>query len=298
MPFWEMMVRNGRYAFWARRHFDALDDRGAVWCFDRFGMSRTTLGDGRTLFIAGEHEDSYDPDFCIYNDLIVKYADGGVEIFGYPRDVFPPTDFHTATLVGDRLILIGSVGYRDERVAGHTPVYELGLADLRITEIKTTGEAPGWISRHGATLDKQGRISVRDGKVMTLREGKQNFRRNADEFSLDAVSGHWERLTRRRWHEFSIRPDPHLLLRFALRKTEVPLDELLASDLAPLFPGEQWNERLLLVEGVRVLATLNSHDLRLVIEGELPDDLLSRLVQDISRRIEEFAGGSCAIEEL
>lgn len=48
----------------------------------------TILEDGRALFIAGEHEDSYDPDFCIYNDLIVFHTDKSVQIFAYPREVF------------------------------------------------------------------------------------------------------------------------------------------------------------------------------------------------------------------
>lgn len=39
-----------------------------VWCFNRFGATRTKLPDGRTVCIGGEHEDFYDPDFYIYND--------------------------------------------------------------------------------------------------------------------------------------------------------------------------------------------------------------------------------------
>lgn len=37
------------------------------WCFNRFGATRPKLPDGRTVCIGGEHEDSYDPDFYIYN---------------------------------------------------------------------------------------------------------------------------------------------------------------------------------------------------------------------------------------
>ena len=35
------------------------------------GRSTVWLPDGRVVLIAGEHEDSYDPDFCIYNDVVV-----------------------------------------------------------------------------------------------------------------------------------------------------------------------------------------------------------------------------------
>ncbi len=39
--------------------------RSAGWTNQRFGQTTTVLPDGRTLAIAGEHEDSYDPDFWI-----------------------------------------------------------------------------------------------------------------------------------------------------------------------------------------------------------------------------------------
>ena len=71
-----------------------------MWCFDRFGTSKTALEDGRTVHIGGEHEDFYDPDFHIYNDVIVVSSSGQVAIYGYPLEAFPPIDFHSATLVG------------------------------------------------------------------------------------------------------------------------------------------------------------------------------------------------------
>jgi len=127
---WVEMVRTGEGAYVAAmRHLgdDASNHPEPGWCFERFGMTRTRLPDGRVVCVAGEHEDYYDPDFCIYNDVVVIAPDGGVSIFGYPEDVFPPTDFHTATLVGSRIVLIGSLGYYDRRTFGHTPVYELDL---------------------------------------------------------------------------------------------------------------------------------------------------------------------------
>jgi hypothetical protein len=60
----------------------------------------------------GEHEDHYDPDFFIHNDVVVRTPDGEVAIYGYPTEVFLPTDFHTATLLPASIVLIGSLGYR------------------------------------------------------------------------------------------------------------------------------------------------------------------------------------------
>ena len=76
-------------------------DAGPMWCFERFGQSTTPLG-AVTVLIGGEHEDHYDPDFHIYNDLVVIAPGGGTEIYGYPRSVFPPTDFHSATPTDSR----------------------------------------------------------------------------------------------------------------------------------------------------------------------------------------------------
>ena len=107
-PFWSDMVSLGGSAYSARDHFDDTDSLGsAVWSYDRFGSSLTPFRDGRFVQIAGEHEDFYDPDFYIYNDVVVHDGQGGFKIFGYPQVVFPPTDFHTATLVDSTIYVIG-----------------------------------------------------------------------------------------------------------------------------------------------------------------------------------------------
>lgn len=118
------------------------DGEGPSWTFQRTGATRTELPDGRIVCVGGEHEDYYDPDFCIYNDVVV-FLDGTVEIYDYREEEFPPTDFHTATSTGDRLILIGGIGYQGTRRFGATPVFALDLSTYRISEIATRGEVPG-----------------------------------------------------------------------------------------------------------------------------------------------------------
>lgn len=70
-PFWKYMIRLGGDAYSARMSFKTPEDPCAdvhlVWCFGRFGATRTKLPDGRIVCIGGEHEDPYDPDFYIYN---------------------------------------------------------------------------------------------------------------------------------------------------------------------------------------------------------------------------------------
>jgi len=140
---------------------------GPYWSWQRFGRTSTALPDGRVIHIAGEHEDSYDPDFCIYNDVVVEYPGGRREFYLYPKDVFPPTDFHSATLVGRDIILIGSLGYHDLRRIGETQVLKLDTRTLRIEPIATTGAAPGWISDHIAEMLGETAILVAGGKVDT-----------------------------------------------------------------------------------------------------------------------------------
>lgn len=124
-------------------------------------MSRTVLTlfqePAQVLWIAGEHEDSYDPDFCIYNDVVLTGLDGTVQIYGYPERDFPPTDYHSATLVqsdayGESVYIIGRLGYAKDRAIGTTPVYRLDLSDMRILEVHVRGIEPSWLHHHGALL--------------------------------------------------------------------------------------------------------------------------------------------------
>jgi hypothetical protein len=100
---------------------------------------------------------SYDPDFYIYNDVVIQRPDGRIDILGYPRGEFPPTDVHTATLVSNRIVVIGSLGYPEERRPGETPVMILGLETLSVSPVHTSGTAPGWIHSHKAVLSTQSR---------------------------------------------------------------------------------------------------------------------------------------------
>jgi ankyrin repeat protein len=192
-PFWEAMVRT-RLSAWAAR--SAFDDRPPsankpVWCNQRFGQTITVLRDSRFVEIGGEHEDWYDVDFCIYNEIIV-YAEGAPPlIFGYPSSLFPPTDYHTATLVGDFIYIIGNLGYLEARKAGETPVYRLDTRTWRIERQDTTGNNPGWISRHEAVLVDEWKILVSGGKVWTA---DNRYLEQPGDFVLDLNRLTWHRV--------------------------------------------------------------------------------------------------------
>lgn len=176
VPFWNAMVRCGWSGFNAARQFSIqnlcdFERDNPVWCHSRFGMSLTRLPDSRFIQIAGEHEDHYDPDFCIYNDVIIHDGKGSFKILGYPEDVFPPTDFHSATLIEPWIYIIGNLGYRHTQAAyGYeTPVYRLHLETFSIERVLARGKSPGWIHKHLAKF-QDGCIRVSGGKILTIKE--------------------------------------------------------------------------------------------------------------------------------
>ncbi len=197
-PFWREMVRTGVNAYAARKQFNDTEFRlpGAVWCYDRFGASLTPLEDGRFVQIGGEHEDYYDPDFFIYNDVVIHDGKANFQIYGYPRDVFPPTDFHTATLCARSIYILGGLGYQRQRQNGRTPVYRLNLDSWEMEAIATTGEAPGWIHGHHARYEPaRNTISIAGGEIhVPAEDGKLKIVPNQEQFELDVSFLVWRRV--------------------------------------------------------------------------------------------------------
>ncbi len=195
VPFWRGMVQCGWGGYKAACYFDETFDREKpVWSHERFGMSLTPLADGRFIQIAGEHEDFYDADFCIYNDVIVHDGKGGFEILGYPEEVFPPTDFHSATLVGAWIYIIGNLGYSHTQEAHglRMPVYRLHVETFRIERVVTLGKSPGWIYKHEAVL-QDGRIHLSGENVLTRdAEGKAHSQSNLTAYALDLATMAWQ----------------------------------------------------------------------------------------------------------
>lgn len=191
--FWQAMIRSGIDAYVAPELSGGTRDDCPVWCAQRFGQSLTLLHDGRAIQIAGEHEDHYDPDFYIYNDVFVHYPDGRIDIFCYPKEVFPPTDFHTATLIGDAIYIIGRLGYPGSRQFGETPVYCLDTNTLQISYIKASGDQPGWISKHRAAAAGSCEIRVWGGKISAITNDKETYEDNQESWVLDTSLLRWRR---------------------------------------------------------------------------------------------------------
>jgi hypothetical protein len=206
-PFWDYMIRTRRQAYWARQKFKKIGGNAGggtsqlrytdpVWCFTRLGRTVTQLPDGRIVYIAGEHEDSYDPDFCIYSDVVVEDTSGNFEIYLYPDELFPPTDFHSATLVGETVWLIGSVGYKDWRSPGETQVFKLDTRTFAISAVETFGCNPGWVSGHAARLRDDNRtIEVTGGRTLFEGHGPNDFVALQGQYQLDLSTSIWTKGT-------------------------------------------------------------------------------------------------------
>jgi ankyrin repeat protein len=190
-PFWNEMVRIRCSAYTGSEEFGdgprEWPDGQKVWCFSRHGHSLTRLPSGQLVEIGGEHEDFYDPDFCIYNDVVVHDGQGRFRILGYPREVFPPTDFHSATFVDGDIYIIGSLGYPGDRRSGETPVFRLNCETWNIQAVPSGGQTPGWIHGHRARVEAGGTILIWGGKIWDGNELVDN----QQAFRFDTRTGQW-----------------------------------------------------------------------------------------------------------
>ncbi len=156
MPTWKFMILNDDWEPEDLRdmfRYDEDDDylEGPVFSFFRHGRTVTELEDGSKIYIGGEQEAEQSWDHYIYNDVVVVKGDE-IKIYGYPTKVFPPINFHSATLVGDKIWIIGGLGREKYRDYGKTPVWTLDLKSMKIEPKKVTGQVPGWVFGHKARL--------------------------------------------------------------------------------------------------------------------------------------------------
>lgn len=291
-----------------------------MWCFDRFGKSETRLPDGRVVHIGGEHEDSYDPNFCIYNDVTTISGDGKIAINGYPQSVFPPTDFHTATTVGSTIIVIGNLGYPEHRVVGSTPVFRVAMDSLGIDRVDTIGEAPGWIHEHSAVLvDNASAIVVCGGVIW--RGDALSMIENIDSWSLDIAKARWTRLTAldwQRWTMLRVDRKPNRLwdVRQELwrrehgwpgQKSYWEFDDAPDFDaLAALYrlgedspiPSDDsaYNVFRTVIDGLEVRFTENRFHVQAVVEGRLSEPRLKTLQRTLLSVLERLDASQWEIE--
>ena len=317
-PLWEWLIECRLSAYQANEILNGPSpfDAGPMWCFDRFGQSVSRLPDGRQVLIAGEHEDHYDPDFHIYNDLVIIDESGKAEIYGYPREVFPPTDFHSASVTDAQIVLIGSLGYRQDRCLGETQVVTVERESWAISRIDTVGPSPGWIHNHKAEVrNDRAAILITGGKL--FRGDGASLIENIDDWLLYFDGWRWERLTERRWTRFEVygeeRRHNHLWnLRQVLwhrkmgwhdfdaseRKLETELGMPLRLEVVPLLyrppiahevmpeQENEYNIYRIRVDGVVVRYVEDRFTVQMTIEGELQPEAVEQLREDLVQKLE------------
>lgn len=293
-PVWRWLIDSNISAYQGNKHFEGpcSYDGNPGWCFNRFGRTLTELPDGSKILIAGEHEDHYDPDFFIYNDVVIAHHDGRIQILGYPEEHFPPTDFHSTTLIGNELILIGNLGYREQRRPGETQVYAFDILSKRFRPIAITGESPGWISRHQARLDEQNGILIEGGRIDHGPEGG-GYLENFDTWRLDLDDWKWERLTHKVIHRWRfVREDGKLCRLFPKRLGSETADKNLLTRLYdPPVPHQvvlenSWSDRThYVIDGVPLHFSEEMHWVQLTVEGELPPEMMDTYVRQVAERL-------------
>lgn len=322
-PYWQWLVRNDVSAY-DFLHVESLADVPKFWSMDRMGQTCTLLPDGREILIGGEFEDGYDPLFWIYNDVIVKHPDGKIEIFGYPRHIFAPTDFHTATLVGDTIWLIGSAGYPDERDFSQTSVYKLNIHTYKIEKVETRNSM-GWVFKHSATL-KDNQIIIKGGDI--LQADNLPMRENFDEWALNLKTLIWKNLTKKNWQVFMVQRKDVGLLHLSEYQTlaneenqssesrQFVFDKICQDtgknpDLAlfsQLFSppidheideSEQaYNTFTIFVDAIKVRYKTDWQYIQVYVEGVLPPHKLELLQENLRHKLRKLENFACEVKAL
>jgi hypothetical protein len=127
---------------------------------------------------------------------VIHDGKGKFEIYGYPKEAFPPTDFHSATLVGEWIYIIGCIGYPEQRQEGRTPVYRLKVPSWEIEEVETSGEIPSWLHGHRSNYEVERHvIRIDGGDQFAAGEGDRlQIIPNTESFELDLSSFRWRKL--------------------------------------------------------------------------------------------------------
>lgn len=242
---------------------------------------------------------------------MILRANGSTEFYGYPTDIFPPTDFHSATLFGDEIFIIGGLRYPDERDPSATLVFRLQLSDFSMQVVKTCGNTPSWLYDHSAELDEaRHTIVCSGGKVTHVPTGRTVENLTTWEFDLTTnTCSSLETKPFQRWilvredegyNELwsieqvarasrSARKDDFsekYRADFAARGHEVDADVFEARFTPPFAHtpietadpyGDNYRVHRFVVEGAVVRISEEMHEIAVTVEGEMSPDLLASL---------------------
>lgn len=299
-----------------------------LWSFQRMGQTQTMLPDGREIFIGGEFDDFYDPNFCIFNDVVVKYPNGDIQIFAYPENIFPPTDFHSAILIDGYIYIIGNMGYFNQRNYNSTPVYRLNIHSYKMEKIETRNHI-GWLNQFKTSI-KDGQIIITEGKVFD--DDCSPMRENIDDWAFNPSTRTFQNLTNRHWQGFWLRRKDfdHLLTprywsamlyEYLLDDDDIVNDEL--SRLKDFFgdkyqydlykslftPPMAHSEMILsqehfdeveiyVLDDIKIRYVFHFDYLQVYIQGQLDDNHLTLLQENLCHKMSKLENCPCEIKLL
>jgi hypothetical protein len=93
------------------------------------------------------------------------------------------------------IYIIGCLGYSEARRSGETPVYRLHCDTLKIEPVTTSGDKPGWISRHKAIYSRDSQtetIYIFGGKVIHINGEEEEYLQNTKTYCLDLSTMIWK----------------------------------------------------------------------------------------------------------
>jgi hypothetical protein len=144
--------------------------------------------------------------------------------------------------------------------------------------MRISGEMPGWIYEHEADFDSGGFIAVR-GRVIREYNGKQVFRGNFDDYSLDVRSGVWRRVTNRKWHQFNVCQEDGKL--FVLGRNP-PIEALLPEGTKILAKsGLNPEFTRIAVDGLPLSLSVGVSSIEIIVEDDMPEEMLLQLADQI-----------------
>ena len=155
-----------------------IEIKSPLWTFSgRMGQLLTELPDGMKVYIAGEYEDFYDPDFKIYNDIVIEKPNGEIELWNYPKAQFPPTDFYAAHYDEQThsIFLIGNLGYPETRKEGITQVLKVKLKSMDIERLECFGQVPSWLNHHEMSVINDDELIFYNGYVIKEKKYLRNL---------------------------------------------------------------------------------------------------------------------------
>ncbi len=262
---------------------------------EKTGQSQTSLPDGRKVFIGGtlaSNEKS-----STYHDIIVKYPDDELQIIHYSPHIFPSISFHTATLVSDKIWIIGGVNNLHKFTSQHTSVYQLNIHNFNIQYVEIRNNI-NLIAQHTVTL-KNNQLIVSTGKVWL--DTAMIWWENIDTWALNLTTFIWKNITKRRWQCFAVKRKDHDLLQCRLLTGDL-LEQLfnppIRHEVVPHILYHRPCDKMIIIDDIKIRYVTEANNVQVYIEGILSEEIVELLQENLRHKLSKAENFPCDIHVL